>query len=521
MIPRKPQKQHWIVRMHYAMRTLAFALLFIASSLHLLDKNFGVGGFFMLALVFIIYPHLQYLRTSRSTDPVATELNNLLIDNALLGATCAALQFPLWITFSAATGSLVNSAFNEGWRGATKSIAIFSLSALFWALATGAQISPNNDWPVTLFCICGLTLYLFCMGNIAFTRNRQLRTTREQLRASEQAMLEANESLRQQLAEIDLLQDKLRDQANRDPLTGLYNRRYLDTTLERELSRCKREGLPLALMMIDLDHFKNVNDTYGHQAGDEILKMMGDILKGFARAEDVACRYGGEEFLLLLPKMSLDTALERAESLRQNFSSSALAFGEFRLNTTLSVGVAIYPGHGKSADELLQSADRSLYAAKRSGRNRVEVESMVPLSPPEGEPGSVIRLLWQDQFLTGNAEIDAQHRTLFVSANALLDAVASRQPAEQLRTLTDALLQEVIDHFRLEEALLEHATPSTAPHLESHQELLDRAAALIEKSRGGTIGLGELLQFLAEDLVSTHICQMDVPAFTPTAVAAD
>jgi diguanylate cyclase (GGDEF)-like protein/hemerythrin-like metal-binding protein len=268
-------------------------------------------------------------------------------------------------------------------------------------------------------------------------------------------------------------------------------------------------------MMIDLDHFKNVNDTYGHQAGDEILKMMGDILKGFARAEDVACRYGGEEFLLLLPKMALDTAQERAESLRQSFSSSALPFGEFRLNTTLSVGVAIYPGHGKSADELLQSADRSLYAAKRGGRNRVEVEAMVPLAPPEAEPGSVIQLLWQDQFLTGNAEIDAQHRALFVSANALLDAVASRQPAEQLRTLTDLLLQEVIDHFRLEEALLEHTAPSTSPHIASHRELLDRAAALIEKSRGGAVGLGDLLEFLAEDLVSTHICQIDVPAFSP------
>ena len=167
------------------------------------------------------------------------------------------------------------------------------------------------------------------------------------------------------------IQEKLREQTIRDPLTGLFNRRYLDESLERELARAKRDNLPLSLLMIDLDHFKKLNDTYGHLAGDEVLKCLGELIRKGARGADLPCRYGGEEFLLVLPNMSLEIAAERAEQWCQAFAEARINFGGVTLSATLSVGVSAYPGHGSTRESLIEAADQALYAAKDAGRNRV------------------------------------------------------------------------------------------------------------------------------------------------------
>ncbi len=190
-------------------------------------------------------------------------------------------------------------------------------------------------------------------------------------RAVESQLREANERLRGQLQEIEKLQTALKEQAIRDSLTGCFNRRYLDETLERELWRARREGYPLALVILDLDHFKQINDTYGHLAGDLALKELASQLQADVRHEDVLCRYGGEEFVILMPRMALATALERAEAWRQRIADIRIQFGNFALSFTASAGVAAYPDHGKTPDELAQAADEALYAAKREGRNRV------------------------------------------------------------------------------------------------------------------------------------------------------
>lgn len=187
----------------------------------------------------------------------------------------------------------------------------------------------------------------------------------------EQQLREANLALSEQLEEIGQLQSKLAEQVVRDPLTGLHNRRYLDETFPREIVRAQREGYPLALMVIDIDHFKQVNDTYGHPAGDEVLCSLSRHLLQFARASDVVCRYGGEEFILLLSDMSLAVAAERAEQLRQEFALSTVRYGRFEIRCTLSIGVSSFPEHGAHADALIASADRALYQAKHAGRNRV------------------------------------------------------------------------------------------------------------------------------------------------------
>ncbi len=192
-------------------------------------------------------------------------------------------------------------------------------------------------------------------------------------KATQLRLHEINEQLRFRLDEIEKLQAALQEQAVRDALTGCFNRRYFDETLERELSRARREGYPLALLMLDLDHFKQINDTYGHQAGDEALKMLVETLKQDVRQEDVFCRYGGEEFVVLMPRMPLAIAADRAERWRQMIADICFKFGNFDLRFTASIGVASYPDHGKVPDELTQFADLALYIAKHEGRNRVVV----------------------------------------------------------------------------------------------------------------------------------------------------
>ncbi|NEX16762.1 MAG: diguanylate cyclase [Halochromatium sp.] len=194
-------------------------------------------------------------------------------------------------------------------------------------------------------------------------------------RAMERALQAANQELQQNLDKISRLQEILAEQAVRDPLTGLYNRRYLDETLAREFARTEREDSPLAVAMIDVDFFKRINDTWGHSAGDEILKRLAQCLQLGVREGDIVCRYGGEEFLLLLPRIALEIAFQRAERLRRDFADSALEWGEAQIQATLSIGLASFPDHAQTPQALIEQADAALYRAKRSGRNRTEVAS--------------------------------------------------------------------------------------------------------------------------------------------------
>jgi diguanylate cyclase (GGDEF)-like protein len=165
-----------------------------------------------------------------------------------------------------------------------------------------------------------------------------------------------------------LLHD-LREQTIRDPLTSLYNRRFLQDYLPREILRATRERAPLAVIMIDLDRFKRINDSAGHQAGDRVLVDVAALLKRHVRGSDIACRYGGEEFAVVLPKTTLESALRRSEEIR-----SAISDEPDRLRgVTASLGVALCPAHAIDAEALLRAADRALYEAKRAGRNQVRV----------------------------------------------------------------------------------------------------------------------------------------------------
>lgn len=168
------------------------------------------------------------------------------------------------------------------------------------------------------------------------------------------------------------LRETLRHQAIHDPLTDLFNRRYLVETLDRELLRLQRKNAPLVAMMLDLDHFKSFNDTFGHEAGDYLLRTLAGFLKSCIRGGDIACRYGGEEFVLILPEVPLDVGFVRAEEFRQGVSELQVNYRDKLLpNITISMGVAVSPENGTTTDEVLKAADDALYRAKAAGRNRV------------------------------------------------------------------------------------------------------------------------------------------------------
>lgn len=170
------------------------------------------------------------------------------------------------------------------------------------------------------------------------------------------------------------LREALRRQSVRDPLTRLFNRRYLEETMTRELSTCRRGERQLGVVMLDIDHFKEYNDSHGHDAGDFVLVEIAEIVRGKLRSMDIPCRYGGEELVLVMPGASKEIATARAEAVRQAVEQHAFLYkGKPLARVTASLGVAAHPADGNSAAELLKAADSALYLAKNSGRNRVVV----------------------------------------------------------------------------------------------------------------------------------------------------
>jgi diguanylate cyclase (GGDEF)-like protein len=204
-------------------------------------------------------------------------------------------------------------------------------------------------------------LHVLCVGNQAVMLvNQHMDGLRQLLQLTGMAIASLN------------LRNKLENQSIRDSLTGLFNRHFMQISLERELARAARHKHVLAVLMLDQDHFKNFNDSHGHAAGDMALKAISDIFRANIRTEDIACRYGGEEFTIILPDVTPKLAMDRAESIRHAVESLRLPLERGVLDGfTVSIGVALYPDDGEIAELLLRRADLALYQAKRQGRNQV------------------------------------------------------------------------------------------------------------------------------------------------------
>lgn len=195
-----------------------------------------------------------------------------------------------------------------------------------------------------------------------------------------QVAMTVGETIKLSLANLNL-RDELRQQAIHDPLTGLFNRRYLDETLSRELQMAQRRNVPLCVVMLDIDGFKKLNDSFGHSFGDLILRQFGQILHKHLRESDISCRYGGDEFVLILPDASIADTQERMEQFRTLLKKELqqIHFGEQALDMiTISVGIANLPEHGVTENDLLRAADEAMYSSKQAGYDRIVVYQMKP-----------------------------------------------------------------------------------------------------------------------------------------------
>jgi diguanylate cyclase (GGDEF)-like protein/PAS domain S-box-containing protein len=248
------------------------------------------------------------------------------------------------------------------------------------------DITPETDKPLAITAMCQQLPGEFKTNNFIVNLLRkdgrvisvEVSGSKPVFIGSKQALIAVWVDITERLrieCEVNTLQDQLREQAVRDSLTGLYNRLYLNESLERELTLAKRHGYCVSVVMSDLDHFKVINDCFGHLAGDEVLKTFAGMMKQYSRSSDINCRYGGEEFFLVLPDMGSNKACERAEQLRRALASAPAVFNKSEIPVTASFGVATFPQHGQTCYDLIMAADNALYAAKDAGRNLVKCYS--------------------------------------------------------------------------------------------------------------------------------------------------
>ncbi|MGC1216489.1 MAG: diguanylate cyclase [Phormidesmis sp.] len=216
---------------------------------------------------------------------------------------------------------------------------------------------------------------------VTYLRDRKQRVTGKilvlrditQNHQSQLQIRQVNTNLRLKLEQIQTLQAQLKEQAIRDSLTGLFNRRYFEETLPAERTKAERAGTTLSLVLMDIDHFKKVNDTYGHLAGDRALQVVSNLVHQQIRASDIACRYGGEEFILAMPNMPLAEAYQRAESIRKAIKKAVIEVDGASFQVTISMGLGAFPDFPGELRELLKRVDQALYVAKANGRDRIEI----------------------------------------------------------------------------------------------------------------------------------------------------
>lgn len=225
----------------------------------------------------------------------------------------------------------------------------------------------QNSLPTHSLCI-PMMAQGEAMGVLYLTQQAGSTQTKQQLAVT------VTEHIALALANLKL-RELLRHQSIRDPLTSLFNRRYMEESLAREIHRCDRAAKPLGIIMLDVDHFKRFNDTFGHDAGDAVLRELGMFLQSHIRSSDIACRYGGEELMLILPETSLDIIQNRAEQIRQGVKHLQVQHHQQLGAITLSLGVACFPEHGSTGEAVIRSADAALYRAKKEGRDAVKVAS--------------------------------------------------------------------------------------------------------------------------------------------------
>lgn len=377
-------------RLIIVLLTLSFCLGLIEGTIiNTLRYKVLLYGFAGLSLLSLIFAHRNILWPGRVVTPVVgfTLVTIFIYEQGIHDESIGGYYLLLMVA-----GLLIGDAGSIAF-GALSTLAIVTLGiAEYLGLTpvTPKRMMDPFEIVTTAILMAGTTAILHYIV-------LQLQHEAQNAHKSEQAQLIANENLRQlqaeleervelrtaelqaanqemvqQLEEIRDLRHKLQEEAIRDPLTGLFNRRYLETTLVREFAHARREDYDISFMLLDIDHFKRFNDLYGHSTGDLAIKTVAQQLTSRARAAGIACRMGGEEFLLVMPGILDEVAQLRAEYFRDQVMALPIPYGDQTLNLTVSIGIASFPKNGETWEELYEAVDQALYRAKQNGRNRVE-----------------------------------------------------------------------------------------------------------------------------------------------------
>ena len=339
-LDRSPEEGQRFVRRMYLPRAIGYALAFVCISGGLWEIGTPTWAWVVLFLNCFVWPHVAFFVARSRPDPYRSELHNLLFDSAAGGAWVAAMGFNMMPSAVLVAMLAMDKAAVGGMRFLARSLAGQAACALLvWLLAGRLNLSSQQ-----VAALCSLPMLLIHPGMVGYTAYRLARRVRQ-----------ANDLL-SMLSTID-------------GLTRLPNRVYWEQTVANEFARCRRIGHSSAVMMLDIDHFKAVNDTHGHQTGDEALRAVAAIIRDSLRLHDVPGRYGGEEFGVVLPGIDGDGAAALAERIRRRIEQSMLE-GTRGVRVTASIGFAALEPNDNDHGAWIARADRALYAAKAGGRNR-------------------------------------------------------------------------------------------------------------------------------------------------------
>lgn len=363
-------RTHWVVRMNWKNRSVSFALLALALGSQLYARQGAHWAWALLVLQFLVYPQLLYVRGRYAAQPRKAEVQHMQLDALCFGAWAAGLGFPLWVSFILFVGASVNMLAFRSWQGWLEAIVAMAAGVLLVGMLRPLDYVLQTSMTTTVLCMFTLMAFLAVFAQDSFRRASLLHLQRT--------------ALRRKLEEINQLKDQLAVQAERDPLTGLLNRRMLESQLPRLLEACRRRDSCLVMLLLDMDFFKQANDRYGHVAGDQLLQSLARHLQHYCRPQDLVFRYGGDEFLVLLPDIPAHVAYERAQTLCQAFANSPRRLERHTVQVTLSCGLAAFPEHASQGITLLERADDALYLAKAQGRNGVAVYGVPTRQPASG-----------------------------------------------------------------------------------------------------------------------------------------
>lgn len=294
----------------------------------------------------LLWPHLAYLRCSRSTKPRDAEKTNLLIDSLMGGFWVVAMQGNLLPSMLIVSMLSMNNAATDGFRFLGRGFLFQLIGALIaWGIL-GWHFRPESSFTVQMACVPFMTVYPIVIGMVTLRLAHQLNLQRTELH-----WLSEN-----------------------DALSGINNRRFFEQRIAQEFENFKRHQFPISLIVADIDRFKTINDSYGHPVGDSVIRMLGKVFRQQVRIGDVAARIGGDEFVVLMPFTDTSEALELVQRLQSDFAQ-ALAEDQRLIGTSLSFGIAAPQADMKSHENWMELADQALYRAKASRRGAVVVAS--------------------------------------------------------------------------------------------------------------------------------------------------